>query len=132
MIKNNSTTSLTRLTLLANHTFRSFPTSYSGTHPLYDIEHVKQDRSIILTPRHTHHKYSLIWLHGLGDSANGFADIFLDEHWRFTPDTCKVILLTAPERPVTLNEGMVMNSWYDIKSLKSKVDSLEQLYAKYS
>jgi len=26
-----------------------------------------------------------------------------------------VILLTAPERPVTLNMGAPMNSWYDIR-----------------
>ena len=26
----------------------------------------------------------------------------------------KVLLLTAPIRPVTVNGGMEMNSWYDI------------------
>ena len=30
---------------------------------------------IILTPVEEH-KYSIIWMHGLGDSANGFLDFF--------------------------------------------------------
>jgi len=59
----------------------------------------------------------LIWLHGLGDSAAGFADIFLDERFNLVPNNCKVLLLTAPQRPVSLNDGMVMNSWYDIENL---------------
>jgi phospholipase/carboxylesterase len=76
----------------------------------------------------------LIWLHGLGDSAYGFADIFLDPNWRFVPDNlCKVKLLTAPERPVTLNGGMLMNSWYDILSLRGDhISSLDDLFSKYS
>ncbi len=75
----------------------------------------------------------MIWLHGLGDSAYGFADVFLDPEWRFVPDNCKVLLLTAPERPVTLNGGIVMNSWYDILSLRGdNLKSLDDLYSKYS
>ena len=34
------------------------------------------------------------------------------------PDTCKVILPTAPERPVTCNGDHEMHSWFDFKSLK--------------
>ena len=33
------------------------------------------------------------------------------------PRTCKVILPTAPRRAVSLNHGMKMTSWYDIKSI---------------
>ena len=58
-------------------------------------------------------------MHGLGDSANGFSDIFLDKRINLVPDNCKVILPTAPERAVTCNNGMMMNSWYDIKDLSS-------------
>jgi len=27
-------------------------------------------------------------------------------------------MIQAPKRPVTLNGGTIMNSWYDIRSLK--------------
>jgi predicted esterase len=69
----------------------------------------------VLHPRIEPHKYSLIFLHGLGDSAYGFADVFLDESIALVPNNCKVLLLNAPERAVTMNGGMVMTSWYDIK-----------------
>lgn len=102
-----------RLSLIASN-LRSFSTA---AHPHYDIKYNPADRSITLNP-HGPHKSSLIWLHGLGDSAHGFADVFLNEDYVWTPPHVKVILLTAPERAVTLNNGMRMNSWYDIYSLR--------------
>ena len=63
---------------------------------------VTRNRHILLHP-HKDHKYSLIWLHGLGDSAEGFVDLFLDTKYNLVPDFCKVILLTAPERAVSMN-----------------------------
>ena len=71
------------------------------------------------------HKYSLIWLHGLGDSAQGFISIFAEREHSFVPSTCKVILPTAPIRAVTLNQGMKMNSWYDITTLAGGAMDLE-------
>ncbi|KNC53491.1 carboxylesterase [Thecamonas trahens ATCC 50062] len=66
------------------------------------------------------HKATIVWLHGLGDSPDGFAPLFqatqlfgeskLGEHIR-------VVLPDAPERPITVNGGMVMPGWYDIASL---------------
>ena len=86
----------------------------------------------MLTPK-GETKYALIWLHGLGDSAHGFANLFLEKESCFTPPNCKVVLLTAPERPVTLNSGMPMNSWYDIYSLSSsKFKTKDDIYANYS
>ena len=62
------------------------------------------------------HKASIIWLHGLGDSGNGFAPIApelkLDDSLGI-----KFIFPHAPVRPVTINNGMEMRAWYDIKSL---------------
>ena len=58
----------------------------------------------------------VIWLHGLGDSGAGFAPIVpvlalpADHSVRF-------IFPHAPEQPVTINQGYVMRSWYDIKSM---------------
>ena len=73
----------------------------------------RENRDIILSPKEAKHKTTLIWLHGLGDSANGYLDLFLG---RESPSNkeMKVILMTAPESPVTINSGMIMNSWYDI------------------
>lgn len=74
----------------------------------------QEDHSIFLTPELA--KFSLIWLHGLGDSSAGFLDYFrLPESPVFRG--ARVKLLQAPIRPVTINGGMKMPSWYDIKIL---------------
>ena len=56
----------------------------------------KVDRTIVIKPTETH-LYTLIWLHGLGDTAYGFADMFEARETPVTPNT-KIVLLTAPER----------------------------------
>jgi phospholipase/carboxylesterase len=58
----------------------------------------------------------VIWLHGLGDSGHGFAPIVPELK---LPDSMAVKFLFphAPERPITINGGMRMRAWYDIKSL---------------
>ncbi len=58
----------------------------------------------------------VIWLHGLGDSGAGFAPIvpmlgLPSDH------TIRFIFPHAPEQAVTINQGYVMRSWYDIKSM---------------
>jgi phospholipase/carboxylesterase len=62
------------------------------------------------------HKATVIWLHGLGDSGNGFAPIAPELK---LPDNAgvKFIFPHAPIRPVTINNGMQMRAWYDIKSM---------------
>lgn len=62
------------------------------------------------------HKATIIWLHGLGDSGNGFAPIAPELK---LPDSLgiKFIFPHAPIRPVTINNGMEMRAWYDIKSM---------------
>jgi predicted esterase len=55
--------------------------------------------------------------HGLGDSARGWEDVAQDlasqhRHLLF-------LLPTAPQMPVTINMGSVMNAWYDIKTLSA-------------
>lgn len=58
----------------------------------------------------------VIWLHGLGDSGDGFAPIVPVLQ---LPANHKVrfIFPHAPVQPVTLNQGQRMRSWYDIKSM---------------
>lgn len=62
------------------------------------------------------HKATIIWLHGLGDSGNGFAPIAPELK---LPDGLgvKFIFPHAPVRPVTINNGMEMRAWYDIKTM---------------
>jgi phospholipase/carboxylesterase len=76
----------------------------------------KVDKSILLTLDKPY--FSLIWLHGLGDSSAGFLDFF--QH-PMSPafKGARVQLLHAPIRPVTINGGATMPSWYDICELSA-------------
>jgi phospholipase/carboxylesterase len=71
------------------------------------------------------HKASIIWLHGLGDSGDGFLPIAPELK---LPDELGVrfVFPHAPEQPVTINGGMVMRSWYDIKSMDAQSRADEQ------
>jgi phospholipase/carboxylesterase len=71
--------------------------------------------SVVIEPK-GEHKATIIWLHGLGDSGNGFAPIAPELK---LPDSLgvKFIFPHAPVRPVTINNGMAMRAWYDIKSM---------------
>jgi len=66
------------------------------------------------------HKATLLILHGLGDTADGWASMA----GIFAIPGLKFIFPTAPMRPITLNMGMVMTGWYDITSL-DKINSSE-------
>jgi len=56
----------------------------------------------------------VIFLHGLGDTCHGWAQGFQRIH--LDMPYIKFIHPTAPVRAVTLNHGMTMTAWYDIKS----------------
>ena len=70
---------------------------------------------VVIQPK-GEHKATIIWLHGLGDSGDGFAPIAPELK---LPDELgvKFIFPHAPIRPVTVNNGMEMRAWYDIKSM---------------
>jgi phospholipase/carboxylesterase len=59
---------------------------------------------------------AVIWLHGLGADGHDFEPIVPEivrrgeRAWRF-------IFPNAPIRPVTINGGMSMRAWYDLKGL---------------
>jgi len=57
---------------------------------------------------------SVIWMHGLGATSQDFVPVVPYLH---LPDV-RFIFPQAPESPVTLNGGMVMPSWYDIRTLE--------------
>ena len=57
----------------------------------------------------------VIWLHGLGAGQTDFqpvAEMLLE-----TLPTTRFVLPQAPNRPVTINGGYAMPSWYDIKAM---------------
>jgi phospholipase/carboxylesterase len=68
--------------------------------------------AVIIEPSHTA-TASVIWLHGLGANGHDFEPIVpqlpntLTRHTRF-------IFPHAPQRPITINSGMVMPGWYDV------------------
>ena len=65
------------------------------------------------------HRATVIWLHGLGDSGHGFAPIV--PALNLPQDLgIKFIFPHAPIQPVTINGGMRMRSWYDIKNISFK------------
>ena len=55
-------------------------------------------------------------MHGLGDSGMGWADAFAN--YCADPNV-RYIFPSAKEMPVTLNMGMSMPSWFDIKELSA-------------
>eukprot|EP00602_Paraphysomonas_sp_CaronLab_P008142 CAMPEP_0185018640 /NCGR_PEP_ID=MMETSP1103-20130426/1297_1 /TAXON_ID=36769 /ORGANISM="Paraphysomonas bandaiensis, Strain Caron Lab Isolate" /LENGTH=284 /DNA_ID=CAMNT_0027548517 /DNA_START=126 /DNA_END=980 /DNA_ORIENTATION=+ len=74
--------------------------------------------TITIVPPDGQHSATMLIMHGLGDSADGFADVA--EMFSSRMPYCKFILPTAPCQPVTLNGGMAMNSWYDIVGLDDR------------
>ena len=59
---------------------------------------------------------AVIWLHGLGADGHDFEPVVPElvrrgeRAWRF-------VFPNAPVRPVTINGGMAMRAWYDLKGL---------------
>lgn len=70
---------------------------------------------LIVEPREkaTH---ALIWLHGLG--ANGHDFQFIVSELNLPNDACiRFIFPNAPVLPITINLGLEMRAWYDIKRI---------------
>lgn len=72
--------------------------------------------SVVVAPN-AEHKATIVWLHGLGDSGDGFVPVARELK---LPNELgvKYVFPHAPIQAVTLNGGMAMRSWYDIKSLE--------------
>ena len=65
---------------------------------------------------------AVVWLHGLGADGHDFAPLFRQAGPALAHT--RVILPHAPVQPVTINGGMNMRAWYDIRSadLEGDVD----------
>src|SRR5678815_1552807 len=57
---------------------------------------------------------SVIWLHGLGDTGDGWSQVVPG---LALPQTMRVrfVFPHAPKMPVAINNGYVMPAWYDIR-----------------
>ena len=73
--------------------------------------------------------WSVIWLHGLGADGHDFEPIAQQLGFQDTP-AVRFIFPHAPLRPITINGGMRMRGWYDIKGMafdrEEDRDGLEQ------
>ena len=58
--------------------------------------------------------HAVIWLHGLGADGNDFAPIVPELGLAPSPQI-RFVFPHAPVIPVTINQGMQMRAWYDIK-----------------
>jgi phospholipase/carboxylesterase len=56
---------------------------------------------------------SIIWLHGLGASADDFVPMVPNLHLT-QAQSIRFIFPNAPLRPITISGGMLMPAWYDI------------------
>lgn len=70
--------------------------------------------AVIIEPK-TSHQASVIWLHGLGADGHDFEPIVPELGLANDPGI-RFIFPNAPIRPVTINGGMSMRAWYDVKS----------------
>jgi len=67
-------------------------------------------------PATSTHKYSVIWLHGLGADGHDFEGIVPELHL-IDSSSVKFIFPHAPIQKVTINHGAEMRAWYDILSI---------------
>ena len=61
-------------------------------------------------------RWAVIWLHGLGADGNDFVPL-VPELVRGDWPAIRFVFPHAPVRPVTINNGMAMRAWYDIREL---------------
>ncbi len=63
-------------------------------------------------------QYSIIWLHGLGADGHDFEPLVPE----LGLDNVRFVFPHAPVQPVTVNGGMPMRAWYDIRSPQIQQD----------
>ena len=76
---------------------------------------MKSDSDVLVVETGKNPVASIIWAHGLGADKHDFESIIpmldLSDHQPF-----RFIFPNAPIRPITVNGGMEMRGWYDIRS----------------
>ena len=77
---------------------------------------------ITLTPVDGRHTATFIFLHGLGDQADGWSTLLSSLSSSEEDKTLKFVLPNAPPRPISLNGGMTMPGWSDVFGLSMSDD----------
>ena len=77
---------------------------------------------IILNAR-THHKATLIFLHGIGPRFKYQGFKYENEKWpgildKICPDYMKIICPIAPSKPVKMYNSIIMPAWYNVNDTK--------------
>lgn len=75
---------------------------------------------IIIQPT-AEHTATVIWLHGLGADGSDFAPIVPELKLPVKNGT-RFIFPHAPRRSITINGGMVMRGWYDVRAMDLTVN----------
>ncbi|KAI5804883.1 Phospholipase/carboxylesterase/thioesterase [Geopyxis carbonaria] len=68
----------------------------------------------VVVPAAKTHTSTLIFLHGLGDTGNGWSSVSENFRLRRKFDECAFIFPHAPRIPITVNMGMQMPGWFDL------------------
>jgi phospholipase/carboxylesterase len=68
---------------------------------------------------------AVIWLHGLGADGNDFLPIVPELGMKRAP-AIRFVFPNAPVQPVTINGGMPMRAWYDIRTANLQSQEDEQ------
>ena len=85
---------------------------------------IRKDDRIIIEPYLGRHSATVIFLHGLGDTAEGFVEI--GESLQAKLPHVRFILLTADSIPITLYGGGRANAWFDVEGLN--MESAEKVH----
>lgn len=82
------------------------------------------DHTAVIVEPAGQHRYSVIWLHGLGADGNDFLPV-VDELALPASLGIRWVFPHAPVMPVTINGGYRMRAWYDITvpDLTTEVDA---------
>ena len=67
---------------------------------------------------------AVVWLHGLGADGHDFEPLVPWLQWPGAPEI-RFVFPHAPTRPVTVNGGMRMRAWYDIRGIEIDRDQDE-------
>ena len=79
------------------------------------MDYKKDEDAIIIKPP-SRHDSSVIWLHGLGADGHDFEPV-IPELGLPVDHGIQFIFPNAPVRPVTINGGMAMRAWYDVRAV---------------
>lgn len=69
--------------------------------------------------------WTVLWLHGLGDSGEGWAPVAPELPRPGWPDV-RFVFPHAPVRAITINNGMRMRGWYDIRDFQDLANRADE------